>query len=111
MASRTKTTKWTVDQIIELGLEVIGETVEYMKSVSVEDRDGEFAKSMTAFSRAACEISKEMREGAAFLAKQQIDPEMMRGLIQDYLRAMPREEFVAMVAQVRTGEQQAGAQV
>jgi hypothetical protein len=101
MAARTKATKWTVDQIIELGLEVIGETVEHMKTVELNDRDGEFAKSMTAFARAACEISKEMREAAAFIAAKKLDANDINAILIEHLRTLSSDDLLAIMAAVR----------
>jgi hypothetical protein len=101
MAARTKVTKWTVDQIIDLGLEVIGETVEHMKCVPLDDRDGEFAKSMTAFSRAACEISKELRESAAFLDAKKLKPEDITAVLVEHLRTLTKDELSSLFAVVQ----------
>lgn len=109
MAATTKAKQWKVDEIIDMGLGVIGETVEYMKATPQEDRGASFAKDLTAYTRAACEISKELREASAFDAKHEIDPDVMRDLIQDYLRAMPKEEFAQMIMQVRQEPQQGEA--
>jgi hypothetical protein len=104
--------QWKIDEIIALGTDLIGSTIEHMKMTEPEDRDANFAKSLSAFMKAAVDISKDQREAAAFLAARKLDGDDINAILIEHLRTLSSDDLLAIMAAVRgpttpTGESQA----
>lgn len=89
-----------IQKIIDKGVGVIDDMLDFFKMSPSDDYDPQFAKAVTTCTLAAVEIAREQREAAAFLAKQQLDEGALVRLLQDYLAKMPPQQFAELVAQV-----------
>ena len=95
------TKAWDIREIIETGLQALGETMDMLKAIELKKRlDVVYLKGLTACTRAAVEIAKDQRDAAAFFAKQELHEEDLVRLLTEHLAKMPPAQFAAIVAQV-----------
>jgi hypothetical protein len=98
---------WRVGEIIEKGLNAIGETVDHLNGVDKLDRDVQYAKALTCCVLAAVEIDKNSRDAAKWLKEQKLGSEELRTMLANHLREMPKEDFIQLMQQVGAAEKQA----
>ena len=96
MPALTKT--YDIKEIIEAGLQALGETMDMLKNVELKRRlDVVYLKGLTACTRAAVEIAKDQRDTAAFMAHQKLNEQQLMKLLQEYLAKMPPEQLAELL--------------
>jgi hypothetical protein len=98
MPALTKT--WDIREIIEAGLNALGETMNMLKMTPLCDRmDAVYLKGLTACTRAAVEIAKDQRDAAAFFSKMELHEEDLVRLLSEHLAKMPAAQLEHLVSE------------
>jgi hypothetical protein len=99
--------KWRVEEIIERGLQVIGETVEMLSVTPSKERGAQFAKGLTLCVLAAVDIDRNSRDAAKWLKEMKLGAAELREMLANHLREMPTDDFAQLLKQVGRTEKQA----
>jgi len=94
-------------KIARKGLRLVDKMLDKMAAlVELEPRNWpqNFARNVTDCILAAVKTQAEERAQAEFDKENRLSPEDVRGLIKDYLSALPAVDLVAFMAEVRDGK-------
>jgi len=87
----------TVESILERGLHALGELMEQLATTHDEDRDRDYAQSLTIALRACCEVSRDQRETLAAAEERKFHDGDLQRLLVAYLSRLPEAERAALL--------------
>jgi hypothetical protein len=92
---------YRVEALIERGLVALGETIDYLATVPMEDRDHHYVRALSDPVLAAVDIAKEERAAIEFLERHKFKNEDLQAMVTRYLQTLPPAELDALMANVK----------